>query len=215
MTKAQDTDFWFAAPHLSETMNTGVPLNRPTFLSISNATDQTANVVITLYNGGSKMTIPATITPGTLFKHDFASALEVKTIENPRGLAGTVTNFGVHIKSDVKVTAYYMGNHVASKDIYALKGKSALGTSFYVPMQYDEYYPNDYQTWGETYDQIDIVATEDGTTVTVVPNKTVFISGQGGATSPAGTPLIYNMDKGETVKIMESQIVGPAGPNRS
>ncbi|MDR1914517.1 MAG: hypothetical protein LBQ68_08570, partial [Clostridiales bacterium] len=50
---AQDTAYWFAAPHLSEQLDAGIPLNRPAFLSVANATGQTAHVTITLYNGGT------------------------------------------------------------------------------------------------------------------------------------------------------------------
>ena len=158
--KAQDTEFWFVAPNLSEQFHATTPLNYPAFLAVSNATNQTAHITITLYNGGSKITIPATVLPGTLFKYDFATAAAIKTIENPRGQAGNVTNYGTHIASDVKVTAYYMMNHDSSKDIYMLKGRNALGTNFYVPMQYDEFYPNESPYYAGACDQIDIVATD-------------------------------------------------------
>ncbi|MDR1645804.1 MAG: hypothetical protein LBS05_08300, partial [Tannerellaceae bacterium] len=52
ISRAQDTAFWFVAPHMS-TMSYNPPLNYPAFLAISNGTFQGAKIAITLYNGGS------------------------------------------------------------------------------------------------------------------------------------------------------------------
>ncbi|MDR1938795.1 MAG: hypothetical protein LBQ73_09920 [Tannerellaceae bacterium] len=201
--RAQDTAFWFVAPHMSETLagNPSTPLNYPAFLAISNATGQEAHVTITRYNGANASLVNnATIAAGALYKLDFTTNANMKTIENPRGSAGSVTEFGIHITSDVKVTAYYMHNHTDSRDIFTLKGRQALGTSFYVPMQSD----NAAQT-GTNYvgacDQIDIVATEDNTSVTVVPKARIRIGTSG--SSNAGTQLTYALNKGQTLKIME------------
>ncbi|MDR1556921.1 MAG: IgGFc-binding protein [Tannerellaceae bacterium] len=198
--RAQDTAFWFVAPHMSEQLAAGVPLNRPAFLAISNGTYQTANVRITRYNGTSASIFTnVTIAPGALYKLDFTTDAEMKTIENPRGQAGSVTEFGMHIYSDVKVTAYYMHNHTDSRDIFTLKGHQALGTSFYVPMQSD----NLAQTGNYTgaCDQIDIVATEDDTEVTVIPKATIRIGASG--SSNANAPISKTLQKGQTLKIME------------
>jgi hypothetical protein len=205
--RAQDTAFWFVAPHMTEKVHGGLPSNFPAFLAISNGTYQTAHVVITLYNGGSTLTIPATIPPGSLYKHDFDNAVKIKQIENPRGSAGAVTTYGTHISSDVKVTAYYMQNQRNSKDIFTLKGHQALGTLFYVPMQSDNAAPtNNIGYWVGACDQIDIVATEDNTEVTVIPTEPVFNVGPGSNPSPAGTSIVRKLNKGQTLKIMESTV---------
>ena len=201
--RAQDTCFWFSAPHLSEQI-AGIELNRPAFLAISNGTNQPANIVITRYNGGSPLITNQTIQPGNLYKLDFSTMSDMKTVENPRSLAGSVTTFGVHISSDVGVSAYYMANSYDSRDIFTLKGQAALGDSFYVPMQD----ANNYEQTGPysgACDQIDIVATEDNTQVTVVPKKTVWIAYPApGSESPAGTPIVRTLNRGQTLKIMES-----------
>ena len=168
--RAQDTEFWFVAPHMSETTAgpSSIPLNRPAFLAISNGTFQAATVKITRYNGTStSLETNTTIAPGALYKLDFTTAAEMKTIENPRGSAGNVTEFGIHIESNVRVTAYYMLNHTESRDIFSLKGRQALGTLFYVPMQSDNAAKSG-GAWAGL-DQVDIVATEDGTSVEVTP----------------------------------------------
>ena len=201
--RAQDTEFWFVAPHTSEVSDGGVPLNRPTFLAISNSTFQTASVTITRYNGASASLVTnVTINPGDLYKLDFTTAADMKTIENPRGEAGSVTEFGMHIESDVLVTAYYMHNHANSKDIFTLKGRQALGTLFYTPMQSDNALATG--SWAGACDQIDIVATADGTTVTVVPKAAIRIGASG--SSAAGTSIIHTLHKGQTLKIMENTI---------
>lgn len=208
---AQDTEFWFAAPDLSEADNCG-PKDSPLALAVSNGTAETANIQITFYNGGSPKIIHATIAPNDLYWHYMVNA-DKNLVENPRSKAGTVTDYGIHITSDVKVTAYYQVLSNCNQDIYALKGAAALGISFYVPMVADSYY---YTGEGIRFegacDQIDIVATEDGTTVTVTPTQEVRIGVS--STSPAGTPIIRTLDKGQTLKIMEN-VVGttPGSPS--
>ena len=202
LAKAQDTDFWFTVPHLSEDFSNGYQLNIPAFFAISNGTNQSAHVEITRYNGGFPIVMTQSIAPGQLYKMDFLTQTDIKTIENPRNSAGSVTQFGIHITSDVPVSAYYMANAGPSRDIFTLKGKAALGTMFYVPMQSDNY--SQTGSYIGAFDQIDIVATENNTTVTVVPKATVRIAPA--STSPAGTPIVRTLNKGETLKIMENTI---------
>ena len=47
--------------------------------------------------------------------------------------AGNVVSCGIHIESTEKLVAYYMFDASATKDIFTLKGKAALGTEFFVP----------------------------------------------------------------------------------
>jgi hypothetical protein len=91
-----------------------------------------------------------------------------------------------------------------SRDIFTLKGGKALGRDFYVPMQHDTYIPAaTFGTYGGTRDQIDIVATEDNTTVTFVPKGDFIING---ATTAAGTVVTRTMHKGQTLKIVEASM---------
>ncbi|MDR2118562.1 MAG: IgGFc-binding protein [Tannerellaceae bacterium] len=180
--QAQDTEFWFVAPHMEDRNQPGYPadrpaLNRPAYLIVSNATRQDAHVEITLYNGGATKTYSPTISPNSLYKLDFWEADSIRQIENPRGSAGSVVKFGTHIHSDVKVTAYYMVDSYGSKEIYTLKGHQALGDRFYVPIQSDNLAKSNGAVGNfNGYDQVDIVATEDGTTVTVVPRARVRLA---------------------------------------
>jgi hypothetical protein len=189
---------------MTEKVHGNLASNYPAFLAISNGMFRTAHVEITLYNGGSPIVINRAIAPGGLYKHDFDDAVKIKQIENPRGSAGSVVTYGTHIRSDVEVTAHYMQNQCNSKDIFTLKGRQALGTLFYVPMQVG------------ACDQIDIVATEDDkeVTVVVVSTEPVYNTGQGSNPSPARTPIVRKLNKGQTLKITESTvnlIHSPAG----
>lgn len=201
---AQDTEFWFAAPDLSEADNCG-PKDSPLALAVSNGTAETANIQITFYNGGSPKIVNATIAPNDLYWYYIVN-VDKSLVENPRSLAGTVTSYGIHITSDVRVTAYYQVLSNCNQDIYALKGSAALGKDFYVPMGADSYYYTgaDKVRFAGAYDQIDIVATEDATTVTVVPRQDIRIGAS--SSSPAGIPIVRTLNKGQTLKIMENVV---------
>ncbi|MDR3194501.1 MAG: hypothetical protein LBT76_04330, partial [Tannerella sp.] len=123
------TEFWFVAPHMSETVAADIKLDRPTFIALTNVSDATANVTIRLYNGGNTIDINRTIAPHAFYKHDFETENDIRMTQNPRDSAGMVTTRGIQIISDVNITAYYMHNHPASRDIFILKGKQAVGTS--------------------------------------------------------------------------------------
>ena len=196
VSKAQDTEFWFAAPDLSEQSPAG---QAPIILVVSNASAMTGTVTVTFQRNGSPQTITGSIPANGLWSYTITAA-SLNLVENPRALAGTVTKYGIHIETTIPVIAYYQLLDSSSMDLYALKGSAALGTEFYVPMIHNSYY---YSYTGVTtlYDQIDIVAIEDGTTVTVVPTKEIRMGASG--SSPAGTSITRTLDEGETLKIME------------
>lgn len=103
-------------------------------------------------------------------------------------------NKGIHIVSTASITAYYENATIPSPEILTLKGSNALGKEFYTPFQTN--WPNDplhnYQKkqfytqvggWKEipgkssvpdsAFSAFDIVATEDGTIVTITPTTDV------------------------------------------
>jgi hypothetical protein len=170
----------------------------PAFLAISNGTLNTAHVMITLYNGTSPQVTEIDIAHGELYRLNFPTNIELSAIENPRDRAGSVTRFGTHITSDVKISAYYMFNSLGSRDIFTLKGDPALGTLFYAPMQSDNAASS-----SDVPDQIDIVATEDDTEVTVIPTTAIANTGHSPNPSPTGTLITRTLQKGGTLKIME------------
>ena len=154
-----DTTFWFAAPDISQ-----VHGDRPVIFRF--ATFQEAAKVKISLPGLSSVVQELNIPPNSernynVTRPDF---LEVK--------AGNIQNNGILIESSAKITAYYeivgAGNNT---DIYALKGKYALGKDFVVPFQ--TRFPN--QTELNAYSSVTIVATEDNTEIAFVPSRGVIL----------------------------------------
>ncbi|HCT30767.1 MAG TPA: hypothetical protein DIW31_08530, partial [Bacteroidales bacterium] len=97
------------------------------------------------------------------------------TIENKPLTTDGVNNVGIKITSNNLITCYYETSNSNNKDIWALKGSNALGTEFFTPFQthnvnqtlsnnasMEPFLPSLIQP----YSSIDVVATEDFTSVT-------------------------------------------------
>ena len=171
-----DTEFWFAAPEVWA--NHG---DQPIVLRFSTLADAATVTVEQPANPGfptQTLNIPAYGTQ-TLNLTGWLADIENKPFN-------TVLSRGLHITSDNPVTAYYEVNHNLNPDIFSLKGASALGEEFYLPFQ--NYLSNGYL---ESKSGFDIVATQDGTEITIVP--TTDLVGY-----PAGTPFTITLDQGET-----------------
>jgi hypothetical protein len=182
-------------------------LQRPAFLVVSNGNLQAAHVTITRYNGtNASLVTEVDIAPGDLYRLSFTTEPEMETVENPRASAGSVTEYGTHIVSDKKVSAYYMFEAPGSRDIFTLKGHQALGTLFYAAVEWDNAAPAGHPTYYEACDQIDIVATEDNTLLEVIPTTNIFNAGDGPNPFPAGDTLRRTLNKGQTLKIREAVI---------
>jgi hypothetical protein len=196
-----DTEFWFVAPDLDGRNMCGMgpdPGDSPMMILITNGSAQTAHVNLRLYKGNLPMDIPQTVLTGESWRYVIP---DKGWIENPTASAGNVTGYGVHITSDVKVTAYYQTQASCNQELFALKGKPALGTFFYVPMIHDSYYyTGALGYYPNARDQIDIVATEDGTEVSVIPAADIRVSN---GLWTKGTELVRTLNKGQTLKIME------------
>ncbi|MGP1422252.1 MAG: hypothetical protein ACTTKI_11835, partial [Tannerella sp.] len=124
--QAQDTEFWFVAPQSGiQTLNNGG------FVFTNTSQANSATVKITYYKTGYTETI--TIGPGQGARRIIDQAFSTANVENMMINAGNVVPGGIHIESTEKLVAYYMFDASATKDIFALKGKAALGTEFFVP----------------------------------------------------------------------------------
>jgi len=220
--QAQDNDFWFVAPDVTSAHD-----DEPMFFVFSNPNPLPVNINIDLY-GGTSFTdvIPA----NGYLKVDFGGTdFKPKTwIENPVGddqtldwithvatvghynQSGTVQNYGIHIYStdEQKFLAYYMvnGQNHTQKDIFALKGKVALGTYFITPFQEgisasDHYvHANLWYTNPYGSDQIDIVATENDTYIEFKPTRDCNQAGNNQIYSADQTSNV-TLQKGETFKL--------------
>lgn len=169
---AQDTDnqeFWFVAPDASISH-----ADRPTFLMITTG-DQPATVTISMpKNPNFRATFTDTVR--TLAANDFWKfefiGDSVDIVENSYQHSGEVMNKGILITSTAPVSAYYqIDGDNKQREIFMLKGKKALGTDFYMPFQTEYPISDRFAYNNEQYRQIQIVATEDGTEVTIHPKS--------------------------------------------
>lgn len=185
--KAQtDTEFWFAVPKLSE--GHGWPgrkfyfrfanLNLANTITISMPADNTFAPIVVDLAPNEAATVEVT-----------AQILELWAT-NPN----QVYDRGIRIEATNYTTAYFeVGTHY-NPDIFALKGRNALGEDFFIPFQNYSYNGPHYNP--RPYSGIYIVATEDNTEVTITPTRPVFPG------RPAGVPFTLQLNRGQTVAVV-------------
>jgi gliding motility-associated-like protein len=176
--KAQtDTTFWFAAPELQQAHG-----DRPILLRIS--TSNTA-ASITISQPANPSFTPIDIPVGANSSNSLDLTPYITQLENVT--PNTVSNKGILIRSTTPISCYYDIAHGSNGDIYALKGKNALGTKFTLPFQMGfigrplPLYTTDFI----------VLATENNTQVTITPKTNLM----GHA---AGVPFTITLQKGET-----------------
>ncbi len=161
-----DTSFWFAAPDLNGTISSGPGADRPIFLRVS-ASSASANIIISQPANPLFIPIVASISANTSQSFDLTSL--ITDIENDQ--VNTVMNKGLLIRSTEKISCYYDVVNTRSGDIFALKGKNALGNNFVVP--FDMLFANRTNATEATTNTNDfvLVATEDNTQITITPKN--------------------------------------------
>lgn len=179
-----DTLFWFAAPEVSIHNNN---FDRPIVFRIS-ALDEESEITIDQPANLGFLPISATIPAGQTTTIDLTTWID--QIENKP--ANTVLNYGLRIRATTPVTAYY---EVVSSfcncnpEIFALKGKNAMGLTFFIPGQH---FLNNSGAYNPIpYSSFDIIASEDNTSVTITTTQNVV----GHA---ASTPFTISLNKGQT-----------------
>lgn len=172
-----DTLFWFVAPEVAQ--NHGdrpivfrfASLNQPATITVSQPANP--NFPIQVIN---------------LLAND-AQTLNLTTwidqIENKP--ANTVLPYGFKISANAPIMAYYEVTPTCNcnPDIFALKGKNSLGTSFVVPAQ------NFLNNASYARSGFNIVATQNNTVITINPKQAIV----GHA---ANIPFTITLQKGET-----------------
>jgi gliding motility-associated-like protein len=172
-----DTNFWFAAPDLQQ--NHG---DRPIFLRIA-ANNTAATVRISIPATPSFTPIVVNITANSSQSIDLTTFINL--IENSE--INSITNKGILVESSASISCYYDIANNLNGDMYALKGANALGTKFTLPFQQvfsSDGSPNFTCTFS-------IVATEDNTSVTIIPKKDL----QG---YPKNISFTITLNKGQT-----------------
>ncbi len=183
-----DTEFWLACPDLNENHG-GIeyPKDEPILLHLSTKEDS-ATVIISQPSmawQSEEIHIPAN-TSIIYYLTSRKAMLECVTPD-------LVENRGLHINSTALITAYYEIADRNNSDFITLKGKSALGTHFFIAGQ-NRFIAAGDLTFVISRFSCDIVATEDGTVVTIKPSKDVV-------GHVAGIPFDVTLNRGQTYSI--------------
>ncbi|MBL7826538.1 MAG: gliding motility-associated C-terminal domain-containing protein [Saprospiraceae bacterium] len=178
-----DTEFWFAAPEITQGVNN---YDRPVAFWVS--TYQQA-AVVTLSQPANPNFIPQVLNlqPNSTGAFTFPPFFD--QVENTP--PNTVLNKGFLIQSSALITAYYevLCQYETNPEIFSLKGRNALGTSFFVPFQTLMRNSNAYQPLPSA--SFDIVASENGTVVNILPSANLV-------GHSAGVTFTVNLQKGQT-----------------
>ena len=172
-----DTLFWFVAPEVAQSHGDRpivfrfATLATPATITIS----QPANpgFPTQVINLGANAAQTLDLTPW------------IDIIENKP--ANSILNYGFKIHASAPIMAYYevVTSCNCNPDIFALKGKNALGTSFIITAQTFLNNAN-YARSG-----FDIVATQNNTSITIIPSNDIV-------GHPAGVPFTIVLNQGET-----------------
>ncbi len=199
-----DKDFWFVAPEVAQAAQ-----DRPIFLRMSTV-GLASTVTISQPANAGFIPIVVNIPANSTVSQDLTSRITM--IESGSPTPGLVENKGLHIVATQNITAYYevLGTgvvtwvspyngqtRVLNSDIFALKGKNALGTRFYTPFQ--NQLPNCNNNIGTSvvaYSAFDIVATVDNTVITITPTQDVYRTATTWRT--AGTAYTVTLNRGQT-----------------
>ena len=161
----KDTEFWFVAPEIT---NNGVNFDRPVAFRFST---YGAAAVVTISQPANPAFPIQTLniaanTSGVLLLPPLFQFVE-NTPPN------TVLNYGFLIESTSPITAYYevIGDAPNNPELFSLKGRNALGTTFFTPFQNVTF--NSPMHSPLPHAAFDIVATEDNTTVTITPTRPI------------------------------------------
>ena len=194
--------FWFAPPWMNS-HHTG----EADFHLILSAYDEDAHVVISQPADGNRVLCDTVVYAHSYCdiiiapKSDHKSYAEAQ-IEVPYN---QVSKRGMFIAADHDIGAYYQITH-ANGEAYTLKGENALGTEFVVMSQNKYANQADYNGYKSHNNSIQIVATEDGTTVKIYPSQPVVQDD--GTVSTA--PVTVWLNKGETYALKASGTTGSA-----
>lgn len=180
-----DTEFWFAVPYLTNAHSSSLADRKGKICVTSFA--ETAHITISqpaITNPSDpKYFVPITYTLPPYTSHDFDVMQGSINRANQTGTG----RFGIHVEADSAVSVYFAQVNENS-EIYTLKGRNALGTAFLVPQQ---------SRYGNAFSAnptIEIVATENNTTVNIVTPVTTM-------NNKNGTTINITLNRGETYTV--------------
>ncbi len=155
-----DTVFWFAAPNVSTSLG-----DNPIYLRFLTH-DTPSTVIVSQPANGGFTPIVLSIPANEVDSIDLSSF--ITDIESPA--ANLASNNGLKITSTSAINAYYEVRSNGNREVFSLKGTKGIGENFYTPFQKSW---NSGATTPSSFSSIDIVATEDNTSVLITPRANV------------------------------------------
>lgn len=187
--------FWFAVPFATDKH-----ADRPIYLNLSSYNEATTVTVSIPAQNIIIATVP-------LQSNSFKSIDLTAYLDNLYCIPfDKIQNKGLLIESTEEISAYYtlLGSNnlgIVNTDIFVLKGPNALGNDFYLPLPTAWDNKEDY----DGYSAFQIVATEDGTQVTITPTQDLN-------QHPKNFPYIITLNKGQTYSARSESIIGILKP---
>lgn len=182
-----DTEFWFAPPAITRGHG-----SLPVYLRFSSQ-DKPTTVTISQPARGQTL---ATFTIAAQTAHSVDLSTMITRIETD--MPATVMKTGLKITATEPVTAYYEVANGLNGEIFALKGRNAVGNKFILPGQ--SIYDISQAYTPLPYGSIDIVATRDNTRIKVVPT-TKFLGHE------SETEFFITLNQGETYSLKKISVL--------
>lgn len=183
----KDTAFWFAAPEISASVGDNPIFLR--FLSYQNPS------VVTISQPANGLFVPVVINLPANSIDSFDLTPFLSSVESPAG--NIVATNGLKITASTEITTYYELVSSTSKEKFSLKGNKSLGTNFYTPFQK---FWNNGVTTPKSFSSIDIVASENNTTVLITPKTNVI-----GHNANVSFSVVLN--EGETYSVRDTNVL--------
>ncbi len=174
-----DTLFWFAPPEVAASAGDSPIYLR--FMTYAQSADITVSAPAT---GSSLPTQTLTVPANSLDSIDLTPFLS--SVESPA--ANVASPNGIKIEATNNISVFYELKSATNKEFFSLKGIKALGDNFYTPFQ--DFWDNGVTT-PASFSSIDIVATEDNTTILITPRTAV-------GANPQDVTFSVTLNEGET-----------------
>jgi len=192
-----DTLFWFVAPDAVVGLG-----ESPVALHLSAGPAGAQVVVDQPANSTNFPAITLTVPPNSVLVHDLTSRLGQLENQPPN----IVQPFGLRIRSNHPVGVLYEIKSPLNAASFTLKGKTALGTRFFVggqgtPFALGAWVNDTTLAPGNAKSRFDVVATQDSTLVTVTPRNPLI-------GHPANVPFQRLLMRGQTLAYVASGVGG-------
>ncbi len=183
-----DTEFWFAFPK-THIVPTGWFRQYVDFYDFTPEVNFPATIEQPATGGNINVGL-ATVYGNYMYENGHLFGLQSYGTGNIDSVCpyNTVSNWGYRLLSPVDIVAR-MSVFNRNSATYLLKGRSALGTRFMVPAQWQ--FPNA-ASCPDSRNSVEVIATEDNTLITVTPTVDLY-----GGTHPANVPFSVSLNRGQ------------------